>query len=257
MNGAVSGYYESSEMLRQYLEFHYGPSYFGVPNYPRRCAELALAGLRQLRGEALADCRALELGCAVGRAAFELARVVGEVSAIDLSATFIEAAQCLQQSGELDYAIDREGELRDSRHVSLLSLGLEPARGRVRFSVADACAFEDGSAYDLVLAGNLIDRLTDPEAFLRRLPRLVTDNGVLAISSPYTLRPEFTPRERWLGGFIAEGGERTVRERMQEVLDSVGFEPLGEPQNVPFVIRETARKFQHTVAEMTLWRRRP
>jgi len=34
------------------------------------------------------------------------------------------------------------------------------------------------------------------------------------------------------------------------------FEEVQSPQNVPFVIRETARKFQHTVAELTLWRKR-
>jgi hypothetical protein len=29
---------------------------------------------------------------------------------------------------------------------------------------------------------------------------------------------------------------------------------LGEPSDVPFVIRETRRKFQHTVAELTVWK---
>jgi hypothetical protein len=28
---------------------------------------------------------------------------------------------------------------------------------------------------------------------------------------------------------------------------------LGAPRDVPFVIRETRRKFQHTVAELTVW----
>ena len=31
---------------------------------------------------------------------------------------------------------------------------------------------------------------------------------------------------------------------------------LGEPRDVPFVIRETRRKFQHTVAEATVWQLR-
>jgi hypothetical protein len=26
-----------------------------------------------------------------------------------------------------------------------------------------------------------------------------------------------------------------------------------EPRDVPFVIRETARKFQHTVSQLTVW----
>lgn len=28
---------------------------------------------------------------------------------------------------------------------------------------------------------------------------------------------------------------------------------LGEPQDVEFATRETARKFQHSVAEVTIW----
>ena len=31
------------------------------------------------------------------------------------------------------------------------------------------------------------------------------------------------------------------------------FRMLGEPRDVPFVIRETRRKFQHTVAELSVW----
>ena len=30
---------------------------------------------------------------------------------------------------------------------------------------------------------------------------------------------------------------------------------LDEPQDLEFVIRETRRKFQHTVAELTAWQR--
>ncbi len=33
------------------------------------------------------------------------------------------------------------------------------------------------------------------------------------------------------------------------------FELVTEPQDIPFVIRETARKFQHSVAEMSIWRK--
>jgi len=31
------------------------------------------------------------------------------------------------------------------------------------------------------------------------------------------------------------------------------FRLLSEPREVPFVIRETRRKFQHTIAELTAW----
>jgi len=28
---------------------------------------------------------------------------------------------------------------------------------------------------------------------------------------------------------------------------------MAEPQDLPFVIRETRRKFQHSIAELTVW----
>jgi putative 4-mercaptohistidine N1-methyltranferase len=247
-------YYENEEILRQYLEFHYGAEYFAVPNYPRQCARLCLDALQRIHGEDLSGCSALELGCAVGRAAFELANRLGRVMALDLSESFIAKARQLQQTGQLAYHIDRQGELQDARTASLAALGLEAARERVQFAVADACQYEDEHGYDLVFAGNLLDRLHNPAAFLQRLPLLLNPGGLLAISSPYTLRNEFTPRENWLGGFFENGKEVTVLERMRHILETQGFSAFGEPQDVPFVIRETARKFQHSVAQMTLWR---
>jgi hypothetical protein len=42
---------------------------------------------------------------------------------------------------------------------------------------------------------------------------------------------------------------------LKELL-AADFEFVEEPRDVPFVIRETARKFQHSVAQMSVWRRK-
>jgi hypothetical protein len=41
---------------------------------------------------------------------------------------------------------------------------------------------------------------------------------------------------------------------LRELL-SPNFVMLDAPQNLEFVIRETRRKFQHTVSELTAWKR--
>jgi hypothetical protein len=41
---------------------------------------------------------------------------------------------------------------------------------------------------------------------------------------------------------------------MQELLRE-HFRLVNEPEDVEFVIRETRRKFQHTVAQLTVWER--
>jgi len=242
--------YETDELLGQYLGFHFGDSYFGVGNYPARCAGICqelMAG-REKR-------KALDLGCAVGRTTFELGRVFDQVVGVDLSRRFVDAAHSLQQDGEIDYFRRDEGELGMRITVSLEEHGLARAAERVAFATGDACQLaEEHRDYDLIFAGNLIDRLQDPGAFLADIHQRLAEGGTLVISSPYTLMEEFTPRGNWIGGFERNGEPRTVLDGMREVL-SQHFEEIQPPQDVPFVIRETRRKFQHTIAELSAWRR--
>ena len=78
--------------------------------------------------------------------------------------------------------------------------------------------------------------------------------GILVITSPYTWLEEFTKKENWLGGF-RKGGEPYMT--LDALRESAGaaFRHADAAQNVEFVIRETRRKFQHTVAELTAWER--
>ena len=78
--------------------------------------------------------------------------------------------------------------------------------------------------------------------------------GILAITSPYTWLEEHTPKENWLGGFYH--GDQAVRTyaSLQQIL-SPQFEEI-EALNLPFLIREHARKNQYSIAHATLWRKR-
>ncbi|WP_148862818.1 putative 4-mercaptohistidine N1-methyltransferase [Marinobacter fonticola] len=242
--------YETDELLAQYLDFHYGPEHFGVPNYPRACAELAIAASGNGARE-----RALDLGCAVGRSSFELARGFAEVIGVDLSERFIEAASKLAEQGAKDYRVPDEGDLTVDRQVDLNQLGLADARKRVRFVPGDASQVDPALGhFDLVFAGNLIDRLEDPAAFLARMSDLVRPGGVLVITSPYTLLAEYTPRSNWIGGFTEEGRSVRVLDGLRRHLEPHFVQPL-PPRDLPFVIRETSRKYQHTLAQASVWRR--
>lgn len=248
----MSALYESDELLGQYLLLHYGsqaevmPYEFGplqALHYPLRCAqELIRASGKSGHG------RALELGCAVGRSAFELARYCREVSAMDFSHRFIAAARQLQQEGVLGYARAEEGSLTTSLQARVPE-GIE--RARAHFWQGDACALpEDLGIFDVVLMANLVDRLPDPQACLARLPDLVAPGGTVLITSPYTWMEEFTPRAKWLGG---RDGRRTLDGLKEALLPA--FELAGR-KDIPFLIREHARKFQWSVAEATFWKRR-
>lgn len=109
--------------------------------------------------------------------------------------------------------------------------------------------------YDLVFAGNLIDRLYDPTRFLTMIHERIRSGGLLVLTSPYTWLEEFTERAKWLGGFKAATGEsHATLDGLKEAL-SAHFMLL-DTRDIPFVIRETRRKYQHTISEMTVWEKK-
>jgi putative 4-mercaptohistidine N1-methyltranferase len=198
------------------------------------------------------DARALDLGCAVGRSSFELARSCVEVIGIDASTRFIEVAGRLQRDGAIDYARPEEGDLTLPTHATVAP---DILRDRVRFETGDAMRLRaDLGAFDVVLMANLIDRLSDPRACLERLPALVKPGGRLVITSPYTWLTEYTPRENWLGGFERDGHPVRTFDTLKQVL-SPEFRFV-RAKDMPFLIREHARKFQWSVAEASIWLRR-
>nr|HQT27191.1 putative 4-mercaptohistidine N1-methyltransferase [Burkholderiales bacterium] len=134
--------------------------------------------------------------------------------------------------------------------------GLDEFRGKVEFRQGDACNLKPNLAgYDLILAANLIDRLYSPKRFLSAVHERINPGGILMIASPYTWLEEHTPREEWIGGYKRDGENFTTLDGLKSILEA-NFSLRGEPSPVPFVIRETARKFQHSLSEVTIWERR-
>ena len=240
--------YETDQLVTQYLEFHFGPEALGIPNFPRACVETAIRHVPQGRRG-----KCLDIGCSVGRSAFEFARFFERVDAVDFSARFIQSGVRLQQGNDLIYEVPTEGELTLSRTISLERLELEQAGSRVLFMQGDACNLKPiYSGYDLIFAGNLIDRLYDPALFLDGISTRIVDGGMLVITSPYTWLEDYTPRDKWIGGRREHGEPLSTLAGLTRILEP-RFS-LVHREDVPFVIRETARKHQHSIAEMTVWR---
>ena len=198
-------------------------------------------------------CKALDLGCASGRATFELARYFDEVTGIDFSARFIGQGVQLSQNESLRYTLVDEGELVHYKSRNLEDLGLAEHKDKVSFYQGDACNLKPQFiGYDFILAANLIDRLYSPAKFLSAIHERLNVGGVLMLASPYTWLIEHTPREEWVGGFKKDGESFTTLDGLKLHL-SEHFELLQQPIEIPFVIRETKRKFQHTLSEATFW----
>ena len=194
--------YETDSAVSQYCEAHYGKTYFDVPNFPAQCAAACFQYTQQRPRR-----KALDLGCAVGRASFELAREFDHVTGIDFSARFIRVALQLKEKGNAYFELVEEGDVVSCHEARLSDAGLDRVADRVEFFQGDATNLKPQfTDYDLVLAANLLDRLYDPKRFLETIHERLNLGGILVITSPYTWLEEFTKKENWLGGF-RKGGE--------------------------------------------------
>ena len=239
--------YESDSLVNQYIEFGWGSSHFGVENYAVACAKIAIEAMEDREKK-----RALDVGCAIGRSSFELARAFDEVTGIDYTARFIQSATQIKEQGSLTFTTPTEGELFAYKQVTLESLNLTKEASKVTFWQGDACNLKSlYQGYDLIFAGNLIDRLYNPKKFLESMAERLNPKGLLILSSPYTWLEEYTPKEQWIGAYRRDGENFSTLDGLHEILDQE-FK-LVTTQDVPFVIAETARKHQYTIAQMSIW----
>ncbi|MEM7145415.1 MAG: putative 4-mercaptohistidine N1-methyltransferase [Verrucomicrobiota bacterium] len=239
----MSASYESPSLLDQYLLFHYGtPEEIAPPpgtpeealNFPVTTAQLAAGDEQSLT-------RTLDLGCAVGRSAFELAKSATEVLALDYSLSFIQTAANIRDQGSLPYRRHDEGHLYTDL-VAQRPTDSHP--DRITFEAGDAMALPpDLGQFDIVHAANLICRLSDPRKLLPRLPALVKPGGRLLLATPATWLEEFTPPKLWPKG--------TTLDYLKDHL-APHFE-LAQVEELPFLIREHARKFQFSTSQTSLW----
>ena len=241
--------YESDELVAQYCEFQYGDTHFGVENFAISCAKLASKFTTNTK-------KALDLGCATGRTTFELAKTFDEVEGIDFSVRFVGVGAKLKELGKINFHSVQEGALVNKKSVTIQDLGYENLKDKVSFWQGDACNLKPNfNSYDLVIATNLIDRLYNPRLFLDTIHERLNSDGILILTSPYTWQESSTKKEFWLGGYKDENGldVKTI-DSLKKVLDK-HFEAL-HVEDIDFVIKETARKYQHTISQASVWRKR-
>jgi putative 4-mercaptohistidine N1-methyltranferase len=244
---ATANLYETPKLLAEYLLFHYGkdeevmPWTFG----PKEALGFPVRSVTRLldKGRVSKGARALDLGCAVGRSCYALAHTCESVLGVDYSQNFVEAAEQIRREGSLAYSRLDEGSAQTALCAVRPPEGDEMS-GRIRFEQGDAMNLPAGlENFDLVHAANLLCRLREPQRLLERLPTLVKSGGQLLLTTPCTWLAEFTPAENWPQGSTLEWlGEKL----------SANFS-LEHREDLPFLIREHARKYQWSVALGMRW----
>jgi SAM-dependent methyltransferase len=163
---------------------------------------------------------------------------------------------------------------------------------KCEFLQGDACNLSQTNTlltktFDCILAANLVDRLYDPVKFLEVIGTRLSPGGFLILTSPYTWLSDYTERERWLGGRKVNGENLFSLDAIYQILSKNDFSPVpifsphqSSPRkrrrssltnsnhllvpegnyanafSLPFVIRETERKYQCSYAQVSVWQKK-
>lgn len=243
--------WETDPEVIPYCEFNYGKEYFNVANYPEQLAQICL-GLfsNRKRGNALA------LGCKTGRSTFELGIGFDKVTGIDFSARMIRIGAQMKNKGYTQFVIPDEGEIVSFNQANLQELGLDGARDKVEFMQGDLSNLKSiYCGYDLILLDTLLERSYNPRNFLSSVHDRLNKKGVLVIASNYDWQSQFTQKEHWLGGFKTNGENVTTLETMKDILRE-HFTQIKDPVDIDYVLRKTARTYEHNIAQVTFWEKK-
>uniref|UniRef100_A0A7R9VIT3 Sulfatase-modifying factor enzyme domain-containing protein n=1 Tax=Chlamydomonas euryale TaxID=1486919 RepID=A0A7R9VIT3_9CHLO len=260
--------YETDTAVSQYLAQHFGP-----PAAVYRQELLAESGLLQLSREAprrtaeeliawasrtaagdggLGTARALDLGCAVGRAAFTLAGAFGDVVGVDISARFVEVANKLRDARAMDFDLAVEGEVTE-RCTAALEDGIDTSR--VRFVQGDACRLPGHlGQFDAVLAAGLLDCVPEPAALLKQVAAALRPGGVALLTCAFAWDDAKTNRANWVGGTYVDG----VPERGPDALSVLAADDfvLLSEGTVPVLLASSARTLTLQLAHQVVLQRR-
>lgn len=209
----------------------------------------------------LRDCSgmAIDVGCSVGRLAFELARTHDRVIGVDTSVAFVRQARQILANRRLDFDLVIEGTLTEPRGCAFDD---NWDLGGVDFIVADALALPFRSHNCATVAAiNILEKVPDPLLHLKEVNRMLNpETATFLFSDPFTWDAAVSPPDTWLGGNgsgpYSERGIDTLR-RMFAGEFGVFDPPLeitadGE---AAWKIRKTAHLWEHIRSQFLVGRR--
>lgn len=246
-SGPGTAYDATRQHLSTYAWDHYedlAPDDQGDGPEPGALSRCLDAGLTLVDAEDGVSAPVLDMGCAVGRSAFDLAaRTDGLVLGVDVNFSMLQVAQGVLRDGIVRYPQRRVGLVYDRREFPLIPAGRE----RVDFWACDALAlpFRAG-LFAFATAFNVLDCVATPAGFLQSLAGALQPGAKALLSTPYDWSVNVTPVEAWIGGHSQRGPDRGASEPLlRRLLDPTeplpggmgGLQLLGEKERVPWQAR--------------------
>jgi len=216
-------YYEDKNILTSYDQFHFGHGLLGIRNFPERMAEVCIDACKRFK---INFGVALDAGCGPGRTAMELCKAFTKVEAYDYSESFVDMM------------------LENKVQKGLYNLTAYQGDSHIQNQLTT-------EKFDLIFACNLIDRLHTPIEWVKQSQEMLRDGGLLIIASPYTWKPEHTPVENWLGGYLKDAESHFTVDGLKEAL--LPNLVLLEEKKIPFVIPDADGTFQYTYSNCTIF----
>ncbi len=198
--GTSSPFYISRHHLSTYAYDHYGDKDPAAQkNYsvsPGSVLKLLSQGLSELGRKP--EGPVIDMGCSVGRAAFEMARTADDiVLGVDMNFAMLRLASRALRDERTVYPRKRTGLVFDRREFPLCFEGRE----KVDFWACDICAlpFAD-SVFGSAISLNALDCVHAPYEHLRELERILRPGAPAILSTPYDWSESAAPVEAWIGG---------------------------------------------------------
>jgi SAM-dependent methyltransferase len=262
--GPGSAFDSYRQHLSTYTFDHYGDLDPAEPEdspvLPGSVLDLLKAGFREI--EEQVDGPAIDLGCAVGRTSFELAKTADDlVLGVDLNFSMLRAAAFVLQEGRVTYPRRRVGIAFDKREFAA---PLEGA-SKVDFWVCDATSLPfTKESFSLATSLNVVDCVQSPYDHLKEVGRILKPNGRAIVSAPYDWNVNATPVEAWLGGHSQRSESQGASEITLRSLLAGGEHPyaiqelelVSESEAVEWHLRLHDRSFMNYLVHLLVMRKK-
>jgi 5-histidylcysteine sulfoxide synthase/putative 4-mercaptohistidine N1-methyltranferase len=244
--------YETDIDVCEQLESHYGDKHLNIDNYSQQVSGLVVNKVEKYGINAN---KLLNLGCSVGRTAFEMSKYFQHIDAVDFSARYIQYGVQLQQQKTLRYTSVISGDIQSFHEVSLKDLTLNESAEHIVFSQGDASNLKTiFNGYDAILIEHALEKSYQPKQLLATLSQRLNQQGFLFVLTDHQYTTQHTEKENWLGGLKVNGenlsGFDGLNEQLQDDFSFLEAQPLTR------VIKKNDCTFTVTTTEMSVWQRK-
>lgn len=243
--------FETNRDICQQLACYFESHTLGFENYGLQVANCVKI---LLNDESINNKRLLNLGCSVGRVAFELSTHFQHIDAVDFSARMIRYGVQLQTGARVRYTHVIEGDICQYNEITLADTVKQVKTERIRFSQGDGCNLKANfTSYDVVLIQHALEQSYDPKRLLTNAINSLNANGVLIIVSDYHYQAANTEKNKWLSGIKVNAENLTGFNALIQLLGSE-FELIND-QELTRVEANTVRNFNVALCQLTVWRK--